>query len=118
VENKITYLISRINHARKAHPSLQQTNNVRFCYIDNDQVIAFYKWNADKSDEMLVVISLDSNATQQGFVQLPLEAMKLTEGFRLGLKDLMTDNSYFWSSEWNFVALNPNLPFHLFQISR
>ena len=118
VENKVTYLISRINHARRAHPALQQTNNVHFCFIENQHLIAFYKWNDDRTDEILAVISLDSHNTQQGYVQLPLDAMALGAGYRLQMKDLMTDNTYVWSSEWNFVALNPNLPFHLFQISR
>lgn len=117
-ENKITYLISRINHARRAHPALQQTNNLHFCFIENQHLIAFYKWSDDKTDEILAVISLDSHNTQQGYVQLPLDAMALGPGFRLKMTDLMTDNTYIWSTEWNFVKLNPNLPFHLFQISR
>ncbi len=117
-ENKLTYLITRINHTRHRHPALQQTNNVKFCFIDNDQLIAFYKWDDDRSDEILVVISLDSHNNQQGFVQLPTETMGLSAGFSLGMNDLMTENSYIWTSEWNFVALNPNLPFHIFQIKR
>jgi starch synthase (maltosyl-transferring) len=118
VENKVTYLISRINQVRKEHPALQQTNNVHFCFIENNQLLAFYKWNDDRTDEILVVISLDSHYTQQGLVQLPLEAMSLEADFRLSMKDLVTDNNYIWNSEWNFVALNPNLPFHLFQMIR
>jgi len=117
-ENKITYLISRINQARKDHPALQQTNNVHFCFIENDQLLAFYKWNDDRSDEVLAIISLDSHNAQEGFVQLPLDAMGLGQAPRLQLNDLMTDNRYIWSSEWNFVALSPNLPFHIFQITR
>jgi starch synthase (maltosyl-transferring) len=118
VENKVTYLISRINQVRKEHPALQQTNNVHFCFIENNQLLAFYKWNDDRTDEILVVISLDSHYTQQGLVQLPLEAMSLEADFRLNMKDLITDNNYIWNSEWNFVALSPNLPFHLFQMIR
>lgn len=118
VKNKLIYLITRINQARKHHGSLQQTNNVQFCALENDNLLAFYKWNDDRSDETLTVISLDSHSTQQGFVQLPLESLGLGDGFSLRMTDLMTENSYVWSSEWNFVALNPNLPFHIFQINR
>jgi len=118
VENKVTYLISRINHARKEHAALQQTNNVHFCFIENDNLIAFYKWSDDLSDEILAVISLDAHSSQEGFVQLPLETMNLGQNFRLNLNDLMTDNNFVWTSEWNFVALSPNLPFHIFQITR
>ncbi len=118
IQNKIIYLITRINHARKDHPALQQTNNVRFCFIENDNLIAFYKWSDDKADEVLVVISLDSHNTQEGFLQLPLDALGLEGDIRLSMNDLITENSYIWSSEWNFVALDPNLPFHIFHINR
>lgn len=118
VQNKLVYLISRINHARRQHTSLQQTNNVHFCFLENDNLIAFYKWDDARSNETITVISLDSHNTQEGFLQLPLEAMGLKPDFSIGLTDLMTENSYIWSSEWNFVALNPNLPFHIFHVNR
>jgi starch synthase (maltosyl-transferring) len=32
--------------------------------------------------------------------------------------DLMTDEHYTWTQEWNFVDLNPHkMPFHLFKVS-
>ncbi len=38
---------------RKEHEALQQTNNIKFCHIDNDQLMAFYKWNDDKTNERI-----------------------------------------------------------------
>ncbi|QBA63764.1 alpha-1,4-glucan--maltose-1-phosphate maltosyltransferase [Muriicola soli] len=118
IENKITYLITKLNHLRKDHPSLQQTNNIRFCRIDNDKLIAFYKWNDDRSDEILVVINLDSYYAQQGMVQLPLGDLGVEAGKPIQMRDLVTDNSYLWYNEWNFVELPPSLPFHVFQIKK
>jgi starch synthase (maltosyl-transferring) len=118
IENKITYIISKINHARRSHSSLQQTNNIRFCAIENDQLLAFYKWNDDKTDETLIIISLDSQYTQSGMVQLPLQELGIRPGKPLQIHDLITDNSYFWYQEWNYVELPPTLPFHIFQIKK
>ncbi|MEJ1221362.1 alpha-1,4-glucan--maltose-1-phosphate maltosyltransferase [Sediminicola sp. 1XM1-17] len=118
IQNKLTYLITKINEARKSHASLQQTNNIRFCHIENSNLIAFYKWSDDRSDETLTVISLDSHHTQQGFVQLPLEAIGVGAGHPLNMKDAMTENSYNWSTEWNYVELSPALPFHIFHINK
>ncbi|MBT8188430.1 MAG: alpha-1,4-glucan--maltose-1-phosphate maltosyltransferase [Croceitalea sp.] len=118
IENKVTRLITKINQARHQHASLQQTNNVRFCYIENNSLLAFYKWNDDKSDETLIVISLDPHHNQQGFVQLPLQQLQFNNEKGLGLTDLITSNTYVWRQEWNFVELSPALPFHIFHLSK
>jgi starch synthase (maltosyl-transferring) len=118
IENKITYLITKLNQIRKQHPSLQQTNNIRFCSIENDKLLAFYKWNDEKTDEVLIVINLDSYYAQRGMVQLPLAELSVEAGKPMQMRDLVTDNSYLWYNEWNFVELPPSLPFHVFQIKK
>jgi starch synthase (maltosyl-transferring) len=116
VENKLTHIIGRINQIRKEHPALQQTNNIRFCGLENEQLLAFYKWDDAGQDRLLVVISLDSDHSQQGYVQLPLDQLGAGAGARLEMHDLITRTSYHWEAEWNFVALHPDLPFHIFHI--
>ena len=118
VKNKLTLIITRLNQARKNHRALQQTNNIRFCQIDNYNLIAFYKWNDDKSDEVLVIINLDSHYAQRGMLQLPIGELSMDIAHGVTMHDLVTDNSYLWYDEWNFVELHPALPFHLFQIKK
>lgn len=117
-ENKLTYLITRLNETRKNHSSFQQTNNIMFCALENDYLIAFYKWNDDRTNETLTVINLDSHNSQQGMVQMPLEALGVSAGHPVVMKDMITDNSYTWSSEWNYVELSAALPFHVFHINK
>lgn len=116
--NKLTHLISRINAIRKDHPALQQTNNITFCNIGNEQLIGFYKWDDQKDDEMLIVINLDPHHVQQGHLQLPLEALQLQSGHPLKVHDLLTDTTYDWNHEWNYVELGPDLPCHFFKIEK
>ncbi len=118
VENKLTHLISRINQLRKEHPALQQTNNIQFCHIENDHLLAYHKWNDDRTDELLIVVNLDPYYTQTGYVQLPLAALGISAGHDLQMQDLITDNGYYWHEEWNYVELHPALPFHIFQINK
>ncbi len=115
-DNWLIKLISGINHARKDHAALQQTNNIKFCHIDNDQLIAFYKWNDDKTSEIFVVISLDNHHAQRGTVQLPLHDLGIGPDHGLMMRDVIPNVEYTWNGEWNFVELHPNMPFHIFEI--
>ncbi|MEH6537476.1 MAG: alpha-1,4-glucan--maltose-1-phosphate maltosyltransferase [Psychroserpens sp.] len=117
-ENKLTLLISKINALRHQNEALQQTNNIKFCYVENDNLLAFYKWNEDRTNELLIIISLDQYYAQQGNVQLPLENMGIHHGQQFSVEDLITGSSYNWNSEWNFVELHPTLPFHIFKINK
>lgn len=116
IKNKVTHIIGRINAIRKAHPALQQTNNIRFCGLENDQLLAFYKWDDSDSDRLLIIISLDAANGQQGYVQLPVDQLSPGENGPFQMYDLLTHTTYHWESEWNYVSLNPDLPFHIFQI--
>jgi starch synthase (maltosyl-transferring) len=117
-ENKITTIISRVNNIRHENEALQQTNNIKFCHIENDNLLAFYKWNNDKTNELLIIISLDPYYAQQGSLQLPLADLSLSHGDHIQVHDLITDSSYSWTNEWNFIELHPTLPFHIFKIHR
>ena len=117
-ENKLTTLISKINALRYQHKALQQTNNIHFCYVENSNLMAYYKWSDDRSSELLIIVSLDPYYAQQGVVQLPLKELGINAGHHLVVHDLITDSDYSWYNEWNFVELHPTLPFHLFEIKK
>ena len=114
-QNKITTLITRINTIRKEESSLQQTNNVVFCDTDNEQIIAYYKFDDDKHNETLMIVNLDAYNVSRSMVRIPI---KVLGNQPIKVKDLITGNTYFWDKEWNFVELSSELPFHLFKIER
>ncbi|RED50719.1 alpha-1,4-glucan--maltose-1-phosphate maltosyltransferase [Seonamhaeicola aphaedonensis] len=118
IENKLTTVISKINHLRHQNEALQQTNNIKFCYVENDKLMAFYKWNDAKTNELLIVISLDDHGMQQGTIQVPLNDLGIDHNHSFQVKDLITNSSYNWRGEWNFVELHPTLPFHIFEIKK
>ncbi len=114
-QNKLTTIITKINSIRKEQISLQQTNNIIFCDTNNDQVMAYYKYDDDKQNETLMVVSLNPYNQSQAMIRLPLEHLKSQS---VQIVDLITGNSYDWNKEWNYVELNPELPFHLFKIQK
>jgi len=118
IQNKLITIIAKVNYIRHHNPALQQTNNIKFCHIENNNIIAFYKWNVDRSNEIFVVISLDAFGSQKGTVQLPLHEMGIHNGHSIEMHDLITDNRYNWHNEWNYVELHPTLPFHIFKINK
>ena len=117
-KNELINFISKVNKIRINHKALQQTNNIKFCIIENNNLMAFYKWDEDKLDEVLIVINLNPNDTQQAMLQIPLNELGITNGQQIEVTDLLTNNTYYWDKEWNFVELKPSLPCHIFTIKK
>jgi starch synthase (maltosyl-transferring) len=115
--NRMTDIISLVNKARKENAALQSTWNVQFCFIENDNLISYLKATDDLASIILVVVTLDPFVSQQGFIQLPKERLKLSDKINVKLTDLITEEKYTWTQEWNYVELNPyKLPFHIFKL--
>jgi starch synthase (maltosyl-transferring) len=115
--NRMTDIIAMLNQARKENEALQSTWNLRFCFIDEPNIIAFVKTTEDQSNMFLVIINLDPHGRHSGYVQLPKEHLKLEDRINLKLHDIVTDEHYTWTQEWNYVELDPyKMPFHLFKL--
>lgn len=115
-KNSITMLITILNKIRNAHPAFHETNNWENVNIQNDQMIAYYKQSEDGSDKILCVVSLHPYENQSATLQAPLHRIGVHAGQQFVVNDLISGNSWIWNQEWNYVALDPGLPFHLFQI--
>ena len=115
--NRMTDIITLINRARKNHPALQSTWNLQFCTIHDPNLLAYVKATEDLSDIFLIVVNMDPHQRHSGFVQLPKERLRLRNQINVKLHDLMTDEHYTWTQEWNYVELDPyKMPFHLFKL--
>ncbi|OWY22958.1 DUF3416 domain-containing protein [Sphingobacteriales bacterium UPWRP_1] len=117
-KTRLTYLITILNKIRRHNPALQDFTNIQFCPVENNHLLAYYKTTPDKQNQLLMVVNLDPFHRQWGMVRLPFEAMGAHPGEKITMSDLISGNSYVWSSEYNYVELSPELPFHLFRIQR
>jgi len=112
-------LIARLNQVRRENPALQFNHNVCFHDVDNDQLLAYSKSTPDGANTILVVVNLDPYHVQSGWVQLPLELLKIKPGQTYQAHDLLGNARYFWQGERNFVQLDPKLmPAHVFALRR
>lgn len=117
-------LVARINQVRRENVALQRNESIRFLrvennYVPNDQLIAFTKQSPDGLNTVLVVVNLDPESAQSGWVQLPLEELGLDPAVPYRAHDLLSDTRYTWTGEWNFVQLDPAaIPAHIFRIER
>lgn len=115
--NRMTDIITILNQARKNHPALQSTWSLEFCAIQEPNLLAYLKTTEDLKDIFLVVVNLDPNQRHSGFVQIPKDKLRLGDTINIKLHDLMTDEHYTWTQEWNYVELDPfKMPFHLFRL--
>jgi starch synthase (maltosyl-transferring) len=113
--NKLTDVITKVNAARKVNPALQSTNNIKFCEMHNDMLLAYYKKTGD--NHILCVVNLDPHNKQSGLVQTPLHEMGIWPGQDFIVFDILTGSHYIWNQEWNYVELTPwESPVHLFKI--
>jgi starch synthase (maltosyl-transferring) len=113
IENSITKLYSQVNAIRRENTSLQQTENIVFCETNNDQILAYYKFDDNRENETLMVVSLNTESSANAMLKLPAEI-----NTHLRITDLLTGASYVWDNEYNYVELAASYPFHLFKIER
>jgi starch synthase (maltosyl-transferring) len=113
----ITELISLVNQIRRANPALQSDRRLEFHDTDNDQLIAYSKSTRDLSNILLMVVNLDPQNLQHGWVRVPIEAWNLDPAGLYAVDDLITGDRYFWQGEWNYVRLDPAVrPAHILEI--
>ncbi len=102
-------LIGRVNAIRREHAAFHTNAGLRFFPVDNDQLIAYGKSSADGESQVLVVVNLDPHHRQSGFVELPLEELRLDAHQPYQVHDLLTDARYLWHGPRNYVELTPGV---------
>lgn len=115
-QNKLIWLIGRVNEARIQNPALQSTNNIHFCDVENDHILAYFKSDGN-GNHILAVVNLDADFNQSAWVKVPVHLMAKSFNEEYKVVDLIDGNEYIWKDEMNFVELNPHrMPVHLFKI--
>jgi starch synthase (maltosyl-transferring) len=112
-------LITLVNRIRRENEALQSDRYLEFHSVNNDQLICFSKRSPDGSNLIVVVINLDPNYRQSGFVDLSLDQLGIEEDRPYQAHDLLTGARYPWTGRRNYVELDPgSVPAHIFRIRR
>ncbi|MCG2711738.1 MAG: alpha-1,4-glucan--maltose-1-phosphate maltosyltransferase [Candidatus Omnitrophica bacterium] len=118
-EGHLKDVLAALNKIRKENPALQLTRNIRFCEINNDSILSYYKATGDYSNIILVIVNLDPYHTQSGFLQLPLDELGIDKGRPYLAHDLLSEDKYIWQGETSYIELDPQRsPAHIIHIKR
>ena len=101
--------LTRLNHIRRDHPSLQQLRNLTIHRTDDAAILAFSKraTAADGTDDiMLVIVNVDPHAARETTVHLDMPALGRAWFDSFVVTDEITGDSWTWG-EHNFVRLGP-----------
>ena len=97
--------------------ALQTDRTLRFHDVDNGRLLVYSKTTLDGSDPMLMVVNVDHDYTQAGWLHLDLESLGLDPEEPYRVHDLLTESRYTWRGPHNYVELNPHVvPAHVFRI--
>ncbi len=117
--DSLSSLISRMNRIRRENAALQSDSGLHFCSIENDQLIAYIKADAESSNVILTIVNLDPHQAQSGWVDLDIEALRLDPGQPYQVHDLLSEQRYIWRGRRNYVMLDPrHAPAHVFMLRR
>ena len=111
--------ISRLNKIRKQNRALQLYTNLRFHNADNEAVLFYSKMTAARDNIILVVVNLDPHRKENSFVHVPVEQFGQMESDEYRVQDLLSNATYTWRGQRNYVELDPPVqPAHIFLVRR
>jgi starch synthase (maltosyl-transferring) len=93
-------LVRTLNEIRRAQPSLQRFENLRFLETQSEHLIAYAK-----GEDLAVVVNLDPFAEHEGLAIVTPD-VGFPEG-EFGAVDLLTGQRYRWRTGRNYVRLGP-----------
>ncbi len=109
--------IAVLNCARRDNPALQSDAGLHFLRIDNEQLIAYAKVSAERSNIVVCVVNLDPHHTQSGWLEIDPDAFGLEPQQAYQMHDLITGAHFLWSGARNYVSLDPaRCPVHVMQL--
>jgi starch synthase (maltosyl-transferring) len=108
--------ITALNHMRKQNPALQTHRGVRFLVARNDAILYYEKATPDRSNVVLVAISLDPFQAQEADFELPLWRWSLPDEAALVAENLSTGETFTWYGKYQHMRLTPDSPYAIWRV--
>jgi starch synthase (maltosyl-transferring) len=111
--------LRQLNAIRRENAALHSDETLKFRRIDNEQLICYSKTSVDGTNRLLVVVNLDPQSSQSGFVDVPLEEWGLDAEMPFRATELLSGQRLEWLGPRAFVTLAPeDTPVQVFRIDR
>ncbi len=115
----ISDYIGRLNAIRREHPALHEYDNLRFVDTSDDNILAYWKGTADRSDIVLVVLNFDPFHPHESSIAMPLWEWGVETGGQYRAQELFSDESFLWTGDEQLVRLDPQVnPAMVFSIQK
>jgi starch synthase (maltosyl-transferring) len=112
----IAPLIRDLNRFRHENPALQRNDSLLFHECPNSNLLCYSKSTDDLANVILVAVNLDPANEQTTTINLNMPGLGLPWTGKFVVEDMLTGTRYEWRDQWNYVAINPALPAHIFRI--
>ncbi len=99
--------VTKINQIRRAHPALQEYDNLRFVASDDDNVLAYLKATPDRSDIVVAVVNLDPFGAHETTIHLPLPELGIDPEQPYRAQDLLSGETHLWTGASQRLRLDP-----------
>ncbi len=99
-------IISKLNIIREENPALKTHGNIYFCETTNNSILAYARYSQDFKNIVLVILNMDTDNVQSGYVRVPLGTLKINN-YIYDAVDVLNNNKYKWNGEYNYVRLIP-----------
>jgi starch synthase (maltosyl-transferring) len=111
--------IATINRIRREHPALQEYDNLRFYWADDDSVLCYGKSTPDHTDLVIVAVNLDPFQTHETWIHFPIHDFGIADGEQFRVTELITGESYIWTGGSQHIRLDPHFePALIFSLRR
>jgi starch synthase (maltosyl-transferring) len=116
-EGNISDYIARLNAIRRAHPALQEYDNLRFFEVQNENIVGYVKTTPDNSDIVLVLVNLNPYEAQEAWFDVPTGELGIHHEQQYIAVDVLNDETRSWTGAWQHIRLDPKVnPAAIFHI--
>lgn len=99
--------ITAINRLRNESPALRLFDNLRFHEASHGDVLFYSKITPDRSDQVLIAVTLDPKHVVRTEIVFPLDLMGLPWDASFETEDLFTGERRWWKGARHVVLLDP-----------
>ncbi len=110
--------LSALNGIRRAHSALHHYRNLQFHPVADDQVIFYSKISPDRSDLLLLAVSLDPHAAHPVDLQVPLSELGIGPSDTYQVHELLTGERHLWQGPRARFLLTPEQPAAIWSVLR
>ena len=108
--------IAQLNRIRRHNPALHAVTGITFLPCPNDHVLVYEKATPDRSNVLVIAVSLDPHHPQTADTEMQLWKFGLPDNGTVLAEDLIAETAETWQGKWRRMPLTPDLPYAVWRL--